>query len=89
MQKWLTICVYTQYIINVIAVPDVFLSNRIGDISRSLIPTCTTVYILLWPIKTTDIEKKVSLSLLCGVQHSVIMADSKTLHTIIVIILII
>ena len=33
------------------------------------------------------IEKKVSLWLLCGVQHSVIMTDSETLHTIIVIIL--
>ena len=29
-----------------IAVPDVFLSNRMGDISRSLIPT--TVYILYY-----------------------------------------
>ena len=34
-------------------------------------------------------EKKVSLWLLCGVQHTVIMADSETLHNIIVIILII
>ena len=34
-------------------------------------------------------REKVPLRLLCGVQHSVIMADSETLHTIIVIILIV
>ena len=32
------------------------------------------------------IEKNVSLCLLCGVQHSLIMADSETLRTIILII---